>query len=79
MSQNGIIAATSSVLVFVISSIMFFMIGYFCGYRHKVQERNLSSPETRNPAAIVYEDVLPQHNTKNFDLKPNVAYAQSIK
>ena len=54
------------------------MFGYICGRCHKIQEQNPSSPETRNPAAIVYEDVLPQHNTRNFELKPNVAYAQSI-
>ena len=76
LSQDGIIAVTSSVFVLTISSAAFFIFGYFCGRCRKVQEQSLSSPLTRTP---IYEDVLPQHHTQELELKANIAYAQSVK
>lgn len=64
--------ALASVLIFAISSTVFFIIGYLCRY-YRHCKRSGQTPST--PAIPVYEDVLPQINTnQSFELKENIAY-----
>ena len=72
LSRDGIIAIGSSICVFIVTSILFSLAGYFC--RRKQQQ------ETNTPANI-YQSVQLKNNTKALDLEANVAYAsvQEIK
>ena len=80
-NQNAVTSTVvSSVIVFILSSTLFFFIGCFCGWfghKHKTKgsDKNITSQ-----AAPVYEDMqlstfVPHDQEKAaFELKENVAY-----
>ena len=75
LSRDGKIAVASSVTVFVVTSILFFIIGFLCG-RFGLKEKKkvdvASQPEETQPQIPYYD------NIDQFDIKPkiNVAYGQ---
>ena len=81
---NAVIAAVSSITVCVLSSLLFFVIGYACGhkYRHSDQDatcvRSDMTPQVSQPNPMVlYEEILPESNpktTNQFELEDNIAY-----
>ena len=76
-----ITAVVSSIIVFILSSSLFFIIGCVCGWfvhKHKSKgsDKNITSQAAPFP---VYEDLqstsTPEHQEKAaFELKENVAY-----
>ena len=73
LSEDGKIAVTSSLITFIISSIVFFIFGYFCHHCRQKQKRTRPVPVTnRTP---VYENVIPEQNLEqDLELKENIAY-----
>ena len=70
LSEDGKIAVASSLVTLIISSIVFFIFGYFCHHYRQKQKRTLVM--NRTP---VYENVTPEHNLEqDLELKENVAY-----
>ena len=69
-------AVVSSIIVFILSSALFFFIGCVCGwFGHKHKQ---SAKTTTSQPAPVYEDLQPTSMSENreitFELKENVAY-----
>ena len=77
-SDTIIISVASSVsAVVILSSILFFIIGYFCGRFNNVMPS--SQPTQRSTDSnVIYEDVMPVPNSQDRDLKlkENLAYGQ---
>ena len=89
MSRDGKIAVASSVTVFAVASILFFIVGFLCG--HFCQKRRKSSTtasagETVPPGGsggqtqtleLYYDDVVLRRPDQlpELELKENVAYA----
>ena len=77
-NRNTVITAAvvSSIIVFILSSALFFFIGCVCGWfghKHKQSAKtNIAQP------APVYEDLqptsMPENRERTFELKENVAY-----
>ena len=68
-----------SVIVFALSSILFFFIGCACGWFGHMRKTKGSDKNITSQAAPVYEDLqpsafIPQDQEKNFEIKENVAY-----
>ena len=66
----------SSIIVFILSSALFFFIGCVCGWvGHKYKQ---SAKTTISQPAPVYEDLqptsVPENQERTFELKENVAY-----
>ena len=75
LSQDGIVAVVSSVITFIITSIVFFTFGYLCRHYRQKQEQTRPPPVERPTPGPVYEDVLPTQNTDlDLELKENIAY-----
>ena len=77
LSQDGMIAVASSVTVFVVVSILFFIVGFLCGYfcrkESKATDHEVDLDKTHTP---YYDDVeLKQPDEQELELKENVAYA----
>ena len=84
LSGDGKIAVASSVTVFTVASILFFIIGFLCG--HFCQKKRKSSTraaagETVPPGGSggqtqtpYYDDVVIQQSDQELELKENVAY-----
>ena len=79
--EGGVQAAiASSVTVFVVSSVSFFIIGFLCRhFAHVcVKPKPLSesgSPSEERPTVSLYDDVIPQQQThEQLELNENVAY-----
>ena len=83
--QNAVIAAVSSITLCVLSSLVFFVIGYACGHKrhHGEQDailcaRSDVTPQVSQPNPMVlYEEILPESNprtTNRVELEDNVAY-----
>ena len=76
-------AVSSTVVVFLVISILTLIAGFACGYYIRGRKCKKSSKKTGKPAAApFYEDidVLPsavEHQNQNFELKKNVAYGPS--
>ena len=74
LSQDAKIAVASSVTVFVVTSVLFFIIGFLC--RHFCQKKKktdiTSQPEETQPQ-IPYYDSIDQFDIQS---KVNVAYGQ---
>ena len=68
------IAVASSVTMFVVTSIMFFTVGFLCGHfcqnKRKTAAGNISHKKTLGTPYVV---VLQQHQ-QEFELKEKVAY-----
>ena len=78
LSRDGKIAVASSVTVFVVASILFFIIGFLCGhFCQKNRKPSTAAAETVPPSGgqtqiPYYDDVVLQ---QELELKANVAYA----
>ena len=84
LSRDGKIAVASSVTVFAVASILFFVVGFLCG--HFCQKKRKSSTraaagETVPPGGSgghtqtpCYDDVVIQLSDQELELKENVAY-----
>ena len=80
LSHEGKIAVASSVTVFAVTSILFFIIGFlsrhFC---HKERKLAGTSCPIEQPQIPYYDNVvLKQHIEHELELKDNVAYAQPV-
>jgi hypothetical protein len=78
MDRDVIIpAVVSSIIVFIFSSTLFFLIGCICGWlghKYKIKRSDKSTP---SQAAPVYEDLQPPVSTaenRTFELNENIAY-----
>ena len=73
LSEEEIIAVASSLIVFIISSVVFFIFGYSCHHCRQTQKQTLPiSVMNRTP---VYENVIPEQNLEqDLELKENIAY-----
>ena len=78
-----IIAVVSSVTVFILSSILFFIIGFVSGRFskreksssnvHTSEDRTIPTPSPQQ--SVVYEDIIaPRQHDKDLEMKENVAY-----
>ena len=74
LSEDGIIiAVASSLIAVIISSITFFIFGYFC--HHYCQKQRVTPPISVANRPPMYENVLPEQNLEqNLELKDNIAY-----
>ena len=84
LSPDGKIAVASSVTMFTVASILFFIIGFLCG--HFCQKKSKSSTraaagETVPPGGSggqtqtpYYDNVVIQQSDQELELKENVAY-----
>ena len=76
LNQDRKIAVASSVTVFAVASILFFIVGFLSGniYQKKRKATAETSPgQTQIP---YYDDVvLQQHDEQKLEMKENVAYA----
>ena len=87
-SCDAVVAAVaSSVTVFILSSVLFFIVGYACGYFGQWHKQSTTSRETSDDIvcpgepqpAPVYEEILagkpmPEDCERDFELKENIAY-----
>ena len=85
-SRDGNVAIASSVSVFVVTSILFFITGFLCRHFYQTTDRsNNNKPEIRaecacesenRPLSPLYDNVLlNQHiNSETVELKENIAY-----
>jgi hypothetical protein len=70
-------AVVSSIIVFIFSSTLFFLIGCACGWVGHKYKTNRSDKSTPSQAAPVYEDLQPPVSTaenRTFELNENIAY-----
>ena len=87
LSHGAVVAGVaSSVTVFILCSVLFFIIGYVCGYFGQKHKQSSACKETSDEivrpqqSQPVYEDVLPKSTQEDhfqihdFELKKNVAY-----
>ena len=74
LSEDGIIiAVASSLITVIVSSITFFIFGYFC--HHCRQKQRVTPPISVVNQPPVYENVLPEQNLEqNLEMKENIAY-----
>jgi hypothetical protein len=76
-SQNTAII-TSSVIAYISSSVLIFIIGCVCGWVGQQHRTKRSDKNTDSQAAPVYEDLQPPASMPGdqttFELKENVAY-----
>ena len=77
LSRDAKIAVASSIIVFVVTSILFFTVGFLTGcfcHNKKKKEEKISPPEQMQTP--YYDDVvLQQHEEQGLELRENVAYA----
>ena len=66
LNQDKIIAITSSIGVFVITSILFSIFGCFCGL-HCRKQMQIPPPSENQLTPTIHE--------QEFELQPNTAYA----
>ena len=73
LSEEGIIAVASSLIVFIISSVSFFIIECFCHHCRQKQKQTPPIPVmNRTP---VYENVIPEQILEqDLELKENTTY-----
>ena len=81
LSKDANIAIISSVTVFVVSSVLFFILGFVCGQLYKKQKHSVETVpplDSPDPMATtltpLYEDIQPKRNEEELELKTNVAY-----
>ena len=67
----------SSVTVFAVTSILFFIAGFLSGHLcRKKRKRDVTVPSSQEIQTPYYDDiVLKQHIEQGLELKDNVAYA----
>ena len=84
MSRDGKIAAASSVTVFTVASILFFIVGFLCGHFYQKKRKSstaAAADETVPPGGSgehiqtpYCDDVVIQQSDQELELKENVAY-----
>ena len=80
ISQEGKIAVASSVTVFAVTSILFFIIGFLSRHIcHKDRKTVGTTSPIERPQIPYYDDVvLRRHVEQELELKDNVAYARPV-
>ena len=79
-NQDVVISTiVSSVIVFILSSTLFFIIGCVCGWFGHKSKAKKSDKDITSQATPVYEDLKPstfmaQDQEKAFELEENVTY-----
>ena len=63
----------ASVTVFVVTSILFFFIGFLCGHFCRKESTKTTA---QNP---IYDDIQPKKHEQEVELKTNVAYGSSAQ
>ena len=76
------VVSSFSVVVIIVLSVTFFVVGFACGHCHGKGKCYYGSQSDNPRNAPVYEDVLPRvhdeaHQKKDFKLRENVAYLSS--
>ena len=76
LSLDAKIAVGSSIVIFVFSSVLFFVIGFVFGqFCQKRKQTTESLPPCEATTTPLYEDIsLPQDSNQKIELKTNVAY-----
>ena len=67
LSRDGQIAVVSSLVTFIISTIVFFILGRLCGHRRK-------TPAKIPTPGPMYESVQRAHAEQELELKENITY-----
>ena len=68
LSQDGKIAVASSLVVFTLASILFFIVGFLC--RHFCPKTS----KTTNQTIPIYDNVQPKQYERELKLNANIAY-----
>ena len=75
-------AVASSVSVFVVSSVFFFIVGFLCGHFAYVCGKREPLSETVSPPeekpTPLYDDVIPRQQEQELELNTNVAYGTAF-
>lgn len=79
---DAVIAVSSSVATLLVSSTLFFVIGYVCRclcHKQKIPSSDLANQTVDTLPNVIYEDIIPKsdvHQNKKHDveLKENMAY-----
>lgn len=76
LSLDAVIAIVSSITVFVVSSILFLVIGFVWGHCFSQKQKELPKETltTHTQSTLLGEDVQPNSMDKDLELKENVAY-----
>ena len=82
LSRDGKVAIASSVSVFVVTSILFFIAGFLCRHFCQTIVNDKNEPEIQadcesenRPLGPLYDNVLlNQHSSEAVELKENIAY-----
>ena len=78
LKQVKVAAISSSVSVFVVSSVLFFIVGFLCGHFAYVCGKREPLSETVSPPeekpTPLYDDVIPRQQEQELELNTNVAY-----
>ena len=82
LSREGKIAVVSSITVFVVTSLIFLMVGFLCGHCRQTKRRTAAeilSPSEETYNTPYYDDIVPkQQNKQELELKENVAYGMTV-
>ena len=70
LSRDGLIAVASSVTVFVVASVLFFIVGFLCGKERKTAET--VPPPAEQIQAPYYDDVVLRQHEQELEM---IAYA----
>ena len=73
LNRDGMIAVASSVTVFVVASILFFIVGFLCGHFCWKERKKVDQEVDKNQFPY-YEDVVLKRHVQELELKGNVAY-----
>ena len=73
LSGDGKIAVASSITVFIVTSILFFIIGCLCGLFCR-RERKAAENKVAKKQIPYYDDVVLKQHEQVLELKDNVAY-----
>ena len=73
LSQDGKIAVASSVTVFVVISILFFVIGFLSGHFCQ-KERTTADNKVAKKQIPYYDDVVLKQHEQELELKESVTY-----
>ena len=75
LSQEGKIAVASSVTVFIVTSILFFIIGFLSGHFCQRETRKTADHEVITKETPVCDDIELKQQEHELELKKNEAYA----
>ena len=84
-SHDSVTAVTSLITVSILSSALFYIVGFVCGcchkYKRSVRENTAnktSHPPLSHPSTLLYEEVLPksvEDQEQDLGIQGNVAYS----